>query len=95
MGSDKQWRIETGHFLRGVVLEPRRWHAPSEHWDHDHCSCCWVKFAEWEGPEIQHSGYTTTDEYEHGAGYHWVCEECFRDLKDEMNWRLAPPQQTE
>lgn len=90
MDSDKQWRIDTAHFLKGAMLQRRRWKAPNDHWDHDHCACCWAKFAEWDAPDIQHEGYTTTDDYKLGAGYHWVCEGCFGDLKDEMRWRLAP-----
>ena len=90
MDSDKQWRIDQAGFLKGATLQWRNWKAPSAQWDHDHCACCWAKFAEWDAPEIQHQGYTTTDLHSHGAGYHWVCEECFTDLKDEMQWQLVP-----
>ena len=50
----------------------------------DHCACCWAKFAEFDAPDIQHEGYTTADRY------NWVCEGCVTDLKDEMDWHLAP-----
>ncbi len=90
MDSDKQWRIDTGQRLKGVEFQRRRWRAVGDHWDHDHCACCWAKFADWDGPDVQHEGYTTTEDYIHGAGYEWVCEQCFADLKEAMQWRLAP-----
>jgi hypothetical protein len=87
---DKQWRIETGNYLKGATLQWQRWQRPGADWDHDHCACCWAKFAKWDGPEVQHQGYTTTSQHVHGAGYHWVCEQCFADLKDDMQWHLVP-----
>ncbi len=89
MDSDKQWRIDTGRHIEGALLQRRTYEAPSEEWDHDHCACCWAKLAELDGAEIQHQGYTTTDAYIHGAGYDWVCDQCFSDLKEDMGWRVA------
>ena len=90
MEADKQWRIETGEFLKGATLQWQQWKPPNADWDHDHCACCWAKFAEWDGPEIQRRGYTTTSQHERGVGYYWVCEKCFADLRHEMEWRLVP-----
>jgi hypothetical protein len=45
-----------------------------------------AKFAEFEGPDIQHEGYATCEEYRHGADYAWVCLQCFDDLHGEMGW---------
>lgn len=45
-----------------------------------------AKFAELEGPDIQHEGYATRDDYPKGGCFEWVCQTCFDDLKDEMNW---------
>ncbi len=61
---------------------------PSVHWDHDHCAACFVKFAEFDGPGIEHEGYATTEEYPKGAGYHWICARCFADLGEELQWSL-------
>ena len=36
--------------------------APSAEWDHDHCEGCWAKFAEFDAPDILHSGYFTVVE---------------------------------
>jgi len=90
MDADKRWRIETGEYPRGATLQKRQWKRPNAESDHDHCACCWAKFAEWDGAEIQHAGYTTTSWHERGPGDYWVCEKCFADLKDEMEWRLVP-----
>jgi hypothetical protein len=82
----KQWRIENANHLKGVRLQLRRYTRRSETWDHDHCSACWAKFAEFDGPEIQHEGYATWRDYRLGAGYEWVCRKCFDDLKDDLGW---------
>ena len=47
---------------------------------------CWATFAEFDGPDIQHEGFATRDDYAHGADYDWTCLSCFADLKDEMKW---------
>jgi hypothetical protein len=89
MDDDRKWRIGLGAHLRGATLRKAEWRAPSDDWDHDHCSCCWAKFAEFDGPGILHEGYTSTDGHEHGEGHHWICEKCFIELKFEMRWQLA------
>ena len=33
-----------------------------------------------------HEGFTTGDDYVHGARYEWICDECFAKLKDELGW---------
>jgi hypothetical protein len=48
-------------------LEPFRAHsfhladytAPSPDWDHDHCEGCTAEFAEFDAPDILHTGYFT------------------------------------
>jgi hypothetical protein len=50
------------------------------------CAACGAKFSEFEGPESQHDGYATRDDYPKGAGYEWVCPTCFEGLKDDMRW---------
>jgi hypothetical protein len=83
---DKQWRIDNAARLKGQRLAFHRYTQPSETWDHDHCAACWVKFAEFEGPDILHHGFATGADYQHGALYEWVCETCFKDLKHDMQW---------
>jgi hypothetical protein len=80
------WRIDNAHNLRGQRLRRKKWTKPSDEWDHDHCHGCMAKFAEFEGPDIQHEGYATCEEYRHGEDYAWVCLQCFDDLHGEMGW---------
>ncbi|MCX6609653.1 MAG: hypothetical protein NTW74_02250 [Acidobacteria bacterium] len=78
--------------LKGATLAKQRWLAPANgNNDHDHCSCCWAKFAEWDAPDIQHDGYVTFYKHELGASKHWICEKCFSDLGEEMQWHLETP----
>ena len=86
---DKQWRIETAEGLKGVRLKLQRYVRWSESWDHDHCAACWTKLAEFDGPDILHEGYATRHDYQKGARYEWVCQRCFDDLRDEMQWSAA------
>ncbi|HYW59011.1 MAG TPA: hypothetical protein VE909_00695 [Xanthobacteraceae bacterium] len=88
--NQKQWRIENVKHLRGVGFQYRRYTRWSESWDHDHCAGCWAKFAEFEGPEIQHEGYATDSDYKLGAAYEWVCQECFDDLRNDLQWSVSP-----
>ena len=67
----------------------KRYTQRSESWEHDHCVTCWAKFADWEGAEILHEGYATTDSYDKGADYDWVCAKCFDELKDDLDWTVV------
>ena len=49
-----------------------------------------AKFAEFDGPDIQHEGYATTSDFARGAAYEWICVECFEDLRDAMGWSEVP-----
>jgi hypothetical protein len=85
----KQWRIDNANPLKGLRLQFCRYHRWSESWDHDHCSACFIKFSELDGPDIQHEGYATCDDYRLGARYEWVCQSCFEDLKHDLLWTAA------
>ena len=84
-----QWRLDFARGLEGVTLRYQKYERWSASWDHDHCAACWAKFAEFDGADIQHYGYATCDDYKHGAGYDWVCRDCFDDLREYMGWKLA------
>jgi hypothetical protein len=85
------WRLDNlPKELNGATLERRRYEARSQTLDHDHCAACMAKFAEFEGPDIQHEGYTTRADYPRGAGYEWICMACFSDLKHATGWTEAP-----
>ena len=49
--------------------------------DHEHCSFCWGKFG--HSSEFLQDGYCTEDEY------HWICEKCFEDFKEQFKWSLV------
>ena len=81
--------METQPYLRGVTFVRKHYKAPSSKWDHDHCVACWAKFGEFDGPEIQHEGYATTEAFVHGADYDWVYLECFGLFCEPMDWKEA------
>jgi len=55
----RQGRLSRLRHMEGSTFRLARYEAPSDEWDHDHCSACWAKFAEFDGPEIEHEGYCT------------------------------------
>ena len=77
------WRIDNAKWTRGAVLHFRNYTRYREDWDHDHCEGCWAKFMESGPTDVLSEGYVTED------NRRWICPECFRDLKDEMRWKLA------
>lgn len=102
---EQDWRLAGQRsYLRGAALVWMSYRASSETWEHDHCVFCWAKFMDpntspaarrfiEEHPEVLIEGYTTTGEHEHGAGYHWICEQCHDDFADLFEWRdlQTPP----
>lgn len=79
----------------GTRLVRKRYRAYSKTWEHDHCSFCFAKFMEPSASEttlgdpdkdIRTEGYTTTAEFERGAGYEWVCLDCYSDFSEEFGW---------
>jgi hypothetical protein len=80
------WRLENAKGFEGVRFRRKQYKRWSETWTHDHCIGCWAEFAEEDGPEIQHEGYATCEDWKHGADYDWVCLSCFAALCDAMEW---------
>ena len=76
------WRVGNAKQIRGSLLRFTKYTAPRNDWDHDHCEGCWAKFMESPSPDVLTEGYVTGDSK-------WICPECFRDLKEEMDWKLA------
>lgn len=81
--------IEPIRHLRGLTLWRATWTRPSASWDHDHCAGCWTKFPDKDVSDVLHAGFTTGPDYAKGARYEWVCDRCFAELKDEMDWTLG------
>ncbi|MEQ1921436.1 MAG: hypothetical protein ABL952_02905 [Pyrinomonadaceae bacterium] len=68
-------------YLKGIKLTARGYSPYRSGWDHDHCEFCGKKFS-MESDDL-HKGYSTED------CYHWVCEKCFDDFKDEFGWLVS------
>ena len=90
MDHKADWRIDNCRSIEGETFRRKKYKARSEQWDHDHCMACFAKFADFTGPDILHEGYTTTAESKWGEDYHWLCVECFGDLREAMAWREIP-----
>lgn len=69
--------------LRGLTLRRKKYTKYREGWDHDHCSFCGAKFAEIEGDDVLHEGYSTPDDYD------WICDTCFSDFQELFKWEVA------
>ena len=80
------WRLDFVRKFRGVEFKLSPWKSLSREWDHDHCVACGAKLSDKGGSDVLREGYATTVNYVHGPYYHWVCSECFHDLKDKVGW---------
>ena len=67
-------------YLIGVTLIRQPWRPADPRNDHDHCEFCWEKFVGFAG--CLHEGYATEDRR------YWICEECFRDIRERFQWRV-------
>ncbi|WP_445427519.1 hypothetical protein [Alishewanella sp. HL-SH05] len=50
----------------------KKWLAPSETWDHDHCAICWWKLHE-SDDEVHGVGFND-------GGHNWLCTECYEQF---------------
>jgi hypothetical protein len=85
MGVD--WRLDNVQRLRGQFFRWKTYYRRSESQDHDHCAACWDKFMIADGCLAQ--GYAVTHQHEHGQDYEWVCQRCFLDLSEIMDWKIT------
>jgi hypothetical protein len=67
-------------YLLGATLFWQEYQPPSATWDHDHCAFCWETFSLSEGD--LHYGYAANN-------YHWICEPCFRDFREEFRFHIG------
>ena|SRR5665213_2304878 len=93
MAQDTDWRLQgQERYLQGVALLHRDYPRCQKNvdWDRDHCAFCWGNFMVEDLPDVLHAGYCTEDEY------HWICEQCFKDFRDQFCWRvLSEPHQSQ
>jgi len=78
--SDDRRRQGQERYVLGRQWASRSFRPYHEGWDHDHCEFCGEKFSQVEGD--LHQGFVTLD------NYHWVCERCFADFREEMKWTV-------
>ena len=60
----KQYKLNSLERLRASAFHLADYAAPNAEWDHDHCVGCWAKFADFDAPEVLHSGYFTIVQFE-------------------------------
>jgi hypothetical protein len=85
MREQNDWRLTNQlAFLKGAALRWQPYHRYRDDWEHDHCECCWAKFAEPGMPESLHEGFVTQDEDRS------VCKRCFDDFVELFLWRVVP-----
>lgn len=82
-------RLQDQEYLHGVSFVRKPYRAYRPDWDHDHCVGCWQKLVEpgVAAEDAIHEGYATTDEFERGEDYWWVCPTCFDAFAPAMAWR--------
>ena len=72
------WRLTNQmNFLFRATLKKASFQKTATN-NHEHCEFCWDKFGEAAG--LLKEGYCTLD------GYHWICNECFRDFRKQFEW---------
>ncbi len=77
---EKDWRLcGQDEYLSGAKLILCEF-VPTDDSDHEHCSFCWEKFSDYAGS--LHTGYCTVD------GKYWICEECFRDFREQFKFKV-------
>jgi hypothetical protein len=62
---------------------PRRTDSKRKTAPRVHLALSTRQFAESGSLEVLTEGYVTED------NHRWICPDCFRDLREEMGWRLA------
>ena len=78
---DNDWRLvnQANYLFRKQIM--RTVFKVNGERDHAHCAFCWDKFS--ESPNKLHVGYCTLDKY------WWICEQCYRDFKDQFEWEVV------
>ena len=78
--NNNDWRLQgQGKYLFGKTLVHKKYADRTTTTDHDHCEFCSDKFSSTIANCLT-EGYTTTDDY------HWICENCFNDFKNDFKW---------
>ncbi len=82
------WRLKNQErYLKGATLIRKPYTDFSDNWEHDHCAFCSAKISTYPGTLSE--GYATVKDGI--VGYHWICDECFKDFKDRFQWVVLLP----
>ncbi len=96
--SDDWRRMGQESYLLGATLTWKRYQPRRPNWEHEHCDFCLRKFLDpnygpshvkmlRDNPDISAvAGYTNLRDSERPAGEWWICEECFGEFADELQW---------
>ncbi len=78
------WRLMGQEsYLQSRHLVLQQWRPYREGWDHDHCASCQRHISlplATDDEDALDRGYATDD------GYHWICESCFADFREQLGW---------
>ena len=83
MPAQDDWRRQGQEkYLKGINLVWKKYTQYRDGWDHDHCEFCGARFMVSDGPDEITEGYTSED------NYRWICNQCYKDFRDEYDWNL-------
>jgi len=85
MKLEDDWRLDlarTPEFYAQFEWEFKKWTQTRSNWDHDHCEFCREKIYDTEKKKVTNDGWTNRDDY------HWICDDCFKDFKQEFKWKI-------
>ncbi|HLX31797.1 MAG TPA: hypothetical protein VKR79_03395 [Gaiellaceae bacterium] len=88
------WRLMgQERFLQDAVFRHKAYRAWREGWAHDHCAFCQRRLVEdvatSDDPDARSAGYAAVGRGPNGEDdYHWVCDDCFPDFRDQFNWSV-------
>lgn len=76
------WRLQgQDKYLKGKVVERKKYQCYRDGWDHDHCEFCGTKFS-LDISDALKVGYATKN------NYYWICDACFEDFKALFEWKV-------
>ena len=78
--NNNDWRLQGQEkYLFGKTLVHKKYAVKMTTTDHDHCEFCSDKFSTTISDCLT-EGYATIDDY------HWICQNCFNDFKNDFEW---------
>jgi hypothetical protein len=88
------WRWARWRERAAVSYDPKTGEETPDVWDHDHCHFCYqTAFSERYDGDLR-EGWTTSGPAgkpvsEQQPNYHWVCPQCFVQLRERFQWKVS------